>query len=390
MSPRKTREDTPTNLELDRSEHHLKDKPTIIDFQREENEKGVAEDPQIELLRQKQLRLLIIHEKLGHISFSILKLLAKCSIISRNLEKVPPPMCPGCAYRKAHRKRWRDKGTKSLRHLRKANQAGEVVSVDQLISTVPGFVPIHRGKPTLKQYVGATVFVDHFTDFAYVHLMTELNAESTVKAKQAFERLSRSYNIKVRHYHADNGLFDTKALKTSVEKSSQTISFCGVNAHHQNGKAENRIKDISVGARAALLHAAHRWPKAVNAALWPAALKNYVNIRKSIPTRFIPEKIDYKDRRKKSRSTFDSSPFSKFSGVETPMDIKNLHPFGCPVYVLGEKLQANKSVGKWNNRSRVSIFLCHSPLHSNDVPLVLNTQTGNVSPSFTAYMMTNL
>ena len=100
-----------------------------------------------------------------------------------------------------------------------------MVSVDQLISTVPGFVPTHRGKPTLKRYVGATVFVDHFADFTYVHLMTELNAESTVEAKQAFERLSRSYNVKIKHYHADNGLFDTKAFKTSVKNLVNLYPF---------------------------------------------------------------------------------------------------------------------------------------------------------------------
>ena len=41
-----------------------------------------------------------------------------------------------------------------------------------------------------------------------------------------------------------------------------------------------------------------------------------------------------------------------------------------------------KSHNKWSDRSRVGIFLCHSPHHSNSVPLVLNTRSGNVSPQF--------
>ena len=87
--------------------------------------------------------------------------------------------------------------------------------------------------------------------------MTDMNAEATVEAKQAFERLAGQHDIKIQHYHADNGLFDTKAFKSSISRSGQGLSFCGVNAHHQNGKAENRIKDVTTGARTALLHASH-------------------------------------------------------------------------------------------------------------------------------------
>ena len=118
--------------------------------------------------------------------------------------------------------------------------------------------------------------------------MLKLDAESTVEAKLAFERVAASHGAMVHHYHADNGLFDTKLFKEAVRKSNQTLSFCGVNAHHQNGRAEARIKDVTTGARTALLHAAHRWPKAINAALWPSALKHYTNIRNALPTHFTP------------------------------------------------------------------------------------------------------
>ena len=45
-------------------------------------------------------------------------------------------------------------------------------------------------------------------------------------------------------------------------------------------------------------------------------------------------------------------------------------------------LQSQKFHNKWSDRSKVGIFLCHSPLHAHSVSLVLNTQTGNVSPQF--------
>ena len=152
-----------------------------------------------------------------------------------------------------------------------------MVSIEQLVSPTTGFVPIHRGNSTTKQYLGVTVFVDHYSDFIYIHLMTELNSKPTVEAKQAFERLAGSYNVRIRHYHADNGLFDTKAFKVSVSAARQTISFCSVNTHCQNGKVWNRIRDVTSGAQTALLLATQRCPKAIHAALWPAALKNHIN-----------------------------------------------------------------------------------------------------------------
>jgi hypothetical protein len=155
--------------------------------------------------------------------------------------------------------------------------------------------------------------------------------------------LSSSYAVTIRHYHADNGLFDTKAFKASVTKAGQTLSFCRVNAHHQNGKAESRIKDIMTGGRTALLHAAHRWPKAIDASLWPAALKHYTNLRNVMPTEFTP---GGKQGRRKLPDTYDKSPLSRFSGTEVESNLDHFHPFGSPVYVLKSSLQALKSHNK--------------------------------------------
>ena len=158
------------------------------------------------MMKWKQTRLATIHEKLWHLSFPRLKLLARSGIIPRELANVDPPTCPGCAYGKAHRKPWRSKGLKNHCPIKPATKPGQVISVDQLISPTPGFVPTHRGRPTTKRYRGATVFVDHFSDFTYVHLMTDMNAEATVEAKQAFERLTGQHDIKIQLYHTGNGL----------------------------------------------------------------------------------------------------------------------------------------------------------------------------------------
>lgn len=294
---------------------------------------------------------------------------------------VDPPVYPGCAYGKAHRKPWRTKPKKGQvqRGIQPATCPGQVVSIDQLVSPTPGFVPTHRGIPTTSRYKGATIFVDHHSDFTYAHLMKELDAEATVQAKQEFERQCALHGVQVQHYHADNGLFNTKAFKTSCAHAKQGLTFCGVNAHHQNGKAESRIKDVTTNARTALLHAAHRWPKAIHPSLWPSSIKHYVNLRNSLPTHFTPEQ---RQGRRKLPAEYKQSPLSKFSKTEVEPNLHHFHPFGSPVYVLENTLQSQHSHNKWSDRSRVGIFLCHSPLHAKNVPLILNTQTGNVSPQF--------
>jgi hypothetical protein len=230
----------------------------------------------------------------------------------------------------------------------------------------------------------ATIFVDHFSDFTYTHLMTgQANAATTVEAKLAFERVAASHGVTVKHYHSDNGLFDTKAFKTAIENAKQTLSFCGPYAHHQNGKAENRIKHVTMGGRTALLHAAHRWHKAIDASLWPATIKNYTNLRNSMPTNFV---ANAKVGRKEPLDQYDGSPVSRFSGTVVESNLDHFHPFGSPVYILEGKLQAQQSFNKWSNRSKVGIFLCHSPDHASNVPLVLNTQNRECAPAISRHL----
>ena len=53
----------------------------------------------------------------------------------------------------------------------------ETASMGQLLSPTDGFVPTHHGTLPINRYMGATVFINHFSDFTYVHLMTEINGE---------------------------------------------------------------------------------------------------------------------------------------------------------------------------------------------------------------------
>ena len=112
------------------------------------------------------------------------------------------------------------------------------MSVDQLESSMPGFIPQLKGKLTKQCYHAATVFVDHYSGLSYIHMQRQLTSAKTLEAKHAFEAFAHRHYVKIRHYHADNGRFADNAFLEDVAKKGQMISFCGVNAHFQNGIAE--------------------------------------------------------------------------------------------------------------------------------------------------------
>jgi hypothetical protein len=138
------------------------------------------------------------------------------------------------------------------------------VAVDQMESSTAGFIGQLKGAIlTTLRYKYATVFVDLFSDYTYVYLHTKITSEETVKAKKAFESHAESFGVKIKQYHADNGRFQDAAFKTHCELQGQTLTFCGVNAHFQNGRAERKIRDLQDGARTSLLHAIKKWPNAI-------------------------------------------------------------------------------------------------------------------------------
>ncbi len=62
-------------------------------------------------------------------------------------------------------------------------------------------------------------------------------------------------------YHTDNGQFVDKDFKDDCTMSNQSVTFCGVGGHHQNGIAEQKIKELTLGAQTLLLHAKRVLPE---------------------------------------------------------------------------------------------------------------------------------
>ena len=181
----------------------------------------ILQESDAPLLASDQALLTTYHEQLGHTSFAQLQELAKQGIIPKKLANVPPPKCPRCLYGKAHKRPWR--AHKIDPKIKPSTVPGDVVSIDQLESSDPGFVPIARGQPTTSQYHGASVFANHATGFTYVHLHQAMTTQETLDAKHAFERVVHQHAVRIWHYHCDNGRFADHAIMEDVCKAGQTI-----------------------------------------------------------------------------------------------------------------------------------------------------------------------
>ena len=182
-----------------------------------------------ENLTAKQWELMKLHYRLGHISMHRLRAMAKQGLINKSLADIPPPMCAACQFGKATKKPWRTKTTPhSTSKLKPITAPGHCISVDQLESPNPGFIGQIKGRLTTQRYRVATIFVDHFSRFGYVHLQTSTSSEETLKGKKEFEGYCRSVGVQIKHYHADNGRFADNAWLADVATKQQTISFCGV------------------------------------------------------------------------------------------------------------------------------------------------------------------
>jgi hypothetical protein len=114
-----------------------------------------------------------------------------------------------------------------------------------------------------------------------------------------------------------------------------------------------------------LLHARGRWPSAIDAHLWSYAIRLANEVYNSTPT-----------------SGATQTPYEVFHGSNVSQNQKFFQLFGCPVFVLDQSMQAGKKIPKWDMRARMGIYLGMSMQHARSVALVLNIETGHVSPQF--------
>ena len=184
---------------------------------------------------------------------------------------------------------------------------------------------------------------------------------------QAMERYAQARNITINAYHADNGIFKAKEWVQACYDARHQLTFAAVGAHHANGKAEHRIRELQELARTQLIHANRRWPNAITSNLWPYALRHASDCVNNTPNLQSASKL---------------TPQQLFTATTVMINKKHWKPFGCPVFVLDEQLQSGRPYQKWRQRACVGIYLGQSPIHNRNVALVLHQNTGHVSPQF--------
>ena len=324
-----------------------------------------------QILSPVQQELMDWHHRLYHLSFSKIFRLAEAGHLPKGLLKCKKalPLCVACQFGTAHRRPWRRRG-KASGSIRRPEHVlpGDGVSMDQIVSAQPGLIPQMSGFLTSKRIWGCTTFCDHVSDFVYVHLMRDFTVDETILAAKAFEKVLSQAARRVKHYHADNGAFAHKGFLDHVNRADQKITFCAVGAHHQNGIIENKNKMLTLSARTLLLHGIRMWPQMIDTMFWPFAFKAAAERHNCL-----------------SLNDSGVTPNAALHGIpQTDIPVKTFHTLFCPVYVLDARSQSAGGPGtpKWEPRSRIGVYLGHSPFHAGSVALVFNPRTGRVSPQY--------
>jgi hypothetical protein len=286
--------------------------------------------------------------------------------------KCPHPKCAACIGKMS-----RHGAQTSVEHQRPetlmklragALHSGDVVSMDQYESGILGRLPNTRGKEAdNEKYSGGTIFVDHASGLIWLQNQVSLRTGETLRAKIKFERFAAGFEIRIKKYHGDNGVFAANEFREHVQQQGQQLEFSGVGAHHQNGVAERAIQTVTNWARTMLLHSCLHWPVATNLLLWPFALEHAVLLWNNLP------KKDH------GLSLIELFTGQKVSDYEL---LRRMHVWGCPVYVLDPKIQDGKKLPKWHPRACQGQFVGFSTGHLSTVGLILNLVSGMVTPQY--------
>ena len=330
-----------------------------------------------------QKELLRWHFRLGHLSQRKVQFLMRTGVLAhsesaRRLQSASSklqhrPLCAACQYGKQRRRTAPGTRHEAVRDKQGALKRddlfpGQKVSVDHFVCSTRGRLQHTFGKEDPKQqYTGGAIFVDHASGYIFVAEQVHLNTHETIESKTKFEAHCRDFGVIPQSYLSDNGSSFTSAdYRVHLENFAQVTQLAGVGAHHHNGVAERSIQTVMSIARTMMLHAAIHWSEVADARLWPLAVQHAALLYNQMPnesTGLSPHDIFTKTR----------WPHSKF---------QDFHVWGCPVYVLDKTIADGKKLPRWDSRSKRQVFVGMSRKHASTVPMVLNLETGAITPQF--------
>ena len=136
--------------------------------------------------------------------------------------------------------------------------------------------------------------------------------------------------------------------------TSQSITYSGVGAQHQNSVAERAIRTVVEQARTMLLHAAMRNQEHVDVQSWPFAMAHSCHLWNTVPklNQFSPLEL-----------------LSRTIHTRNYSDLRHSHVWGCPVYILVYDVAVGKKLPKWSPRVCRGVYLGVLAAHSSNVPL---------------------
>ena len=309
---------------------------------------GVMPEPQFNLavmddanqnLTSGQKLLLHWHNCFGHLNLpAVQRILRAVPFLSAQFESASKcdmrsVKCTICEFTKGH-----CRAVKSATHVPNDNAVGALkvdhlksgaqVSVDHFESRLLGCTFDSYGKVTSDTFKGGCIFVDHSSGFMFVEHKLGFSVVETIRAKHAFEALALTHVVVIESYLTDSGAFKAAAFVNQIRDHSQRIRYCGANAHHKNGVAERAVMmSVSNMSRAMLLHASTHWKNGIDASLWPMAVKYATHQYNHVP------------------NAQGICPADHFTGSTIPRHrLRDIHVWGCPVYVLDPQLQAGKTL----------------------------------------------
>lgn len=335
-------------------------------------------------LNNAQKELLKWHFKLAHVSLPAIQALLRSGRLSqgeaqRNLHrqagKCTLPKCASCQFGKGRRRSVPStQVTSGINvavdgNLKKGDLIpGTKVSVDHFICSTKGRLYTSRAKTAdHEMFKGGCIFVDHASKYIHVEHQVGMSSHETLKSKLKFETSVADFGVSIQNYLTDNSTaFRNAEFTQELSTFRQTLNFAGVGAHHHNGVAERGIQTIMSMSRTILLHAAIRWPDVSDPQLWPMAVDHAVYVYNRIPDPHT-----------------GLSPIDILSGVKWQVErLHDIHVFGSPTYVLDPTLQDGKKLPRWSPRTRRGAFLGVSKRHASSAPLILNLQSGSISPQY--------
>jgi hypothetical protein len=213
-------------------------------------------------LTPNQQRKMHMHERCAHAHWDQVNAWIRAGLLPCNplLAAEPDPVCVAYQFGKAHKKSHKaDTGHIARQH----SAPGDGVSSDGMEAGCPGRPMTTSGLPSNRRYKYVSFWVDHYSQFIYITMHESKKAEELLRSKMGFEEYASKFGVSIKNMRADNGVYTAKIIQESCIKKQQTLTFCAVGAHWQNGIVERFIGSIVQRARTILLHAMAKWPTAI-------------------------------------------------------------------------------------------------------------------------------